>query len=166
MTERRPVFHGRIGAELREMRESRGWTQSQVVDLARRRKLTGLSLQQLRYLEEGRTKHPDGDTLQAIASIYTLNYDELVARFVQASYGTAPVHLPTSGALSGDWRLLMRWEHVALDAWRHSSPAGRKAALAVLRASKPQPLRGKERRTDNVGPPPGFPERRSAADHT
>lgn len=162
MTERRPVFHGRLGAELKQMRESRGWSLSQVVDLARRRRLTGLSPQQLRYLEEGRTKHPEADALQAVAAIYNLKYEELVARFVQVSYGTAAVHLPTAAALTGDWRLLMPAEHMALDAWRQSSPAGRKAALAVLKVSRPQLVRGKERRQEDVGPPPGFAERRVA----
>lgn len=47
---------------------------------------TSISLNALRYLEEGKTKHPDSGALRAVSKLYGLDYDELVAKFVQANY--------------------------------------------------------------------------------
>ena len=136
----RPVFHGQIGSELRELREARGWSQHQTVSLAKRRKLPPLSVQKLRYLEEGRTKHPDAEVLRALSALYGVNYDELVARFIVAIYGFGAARAATTetihGPLAGNWRLLQDDERQLLDAWRAATPEGRQAALAVLHVSK------------------------------
>jgi transcriptional regulator with XRE-family HTH domain len=135
----RPVFHGQIGAELRELREARGWSQSQAVHLAGRRHLPAVSVQQLRFLEEGRTKHPDADILRSVAGLYGLEYQDLVARYVRANYGSVKVALDAPPAAPLDhrtWKLLEDDELPVLEAWRRSTAEGRQGALAVLGVSK------------------------------
>lgn len=82
----RPVFHPQIGAYLKHLRESRNWSQLQAVSLARQKGIR-LGVGQLRFLEEGLTKHPDAHLLQAVAALYRISYWDLAQRFVTANYG-------------------------------------------------------------------------------
>lgn len=82
----RPIFHPTIGAYLKHLRESRNWSQLQAVSLARQKGLR-LGVGQLRFLEDGLTKHPDAQLLQAVAGLYRISYWDLAQRFVAANYG-------------------------------------------------------------------------------
>jgi len=50
--------------------------------------MPALSVQKLRYLEEGRTKHPDAEVLRAVATMYELDFDELATASIGRT--TAP----------------------------------------------------------------------------
>lgn len=84
----RPVFLQKFGSFLVDMREARGWKQSQAADIATRRGI-GLSYQALRWLEEGKTKSPDPDTLRAVGRLYDLPYEMLAAMVISERYGIA-----------------------------------------------------------------------------
>jgi len=86
---RRPVFHPELGAFFEELREKRGWTQSQAADLAQRRDLHVLTRQVLLRLEDGKTKNPEPEVLRAVAVLYEVPYDDLVAKWVATRFGTA-----------------------------------------------------------------------------
>ena len=81
----RPTFHGEIGQYLVGLRRSQSWSQRQAVTIARRRGLP-VSLGSLRFLEQGKTKHPDRALLVAIATLYEVPFELLVQQFVRANY--------------------------------------------------------------------------------
>lgn len=83
----RPTFHAEIGRELAQLREGKGWSQRRAVDIARRKGLP-LGLGALRFLEDGKTKHPDADVLKTLCVLYGLSFRELAGRFVRANYGS------------------------------------------------------------------------------
>lgn len=85
MAKPRPVFHRELGRLFTEKRTLRGWSQGQAV-LRSRQLGAPVSLNSLRYLEEGKTKYPDADALRALSKLYDLDYEDLVARFVRANY--------------------------------------------------------------------------------
>lgn len=64
----------------------KGWSQRQATTMARQRGVR-LSLGSLRFLEEGKTKHPDRSLLESIATLYDVPFEMLVQRFVEANYG-------------------------------------------------------------------------------
>lgn len=84
----RPVFHERYGQDLKALREAHGWSVQQAVNLAIGKGHRGLTWNKLTWLESGKTKLPDRDTLEAIAAIYELRYEELAEHYIQANYGT------------------------------------------------------------------------------
>lgn len=85
----RPIFHAEIAQDLRTWRERRGWTAGEAVLRAKGKGLD-LSVQQLRWVEEGRAKHPTAEVLKAVAAIYGIDYAPLAWRYVQANYGVSP----------------------------------------------------------------------------
>lgn len=86
----RPVFYPDIGRFFVELREARGWSQSDAVRYAHQRGLTALSRQILLRLEGGKTKHPEPDVLRALATLYEQDYRQLVSEFVARRYGFGP----------------------------------------------------------------------------
>lgn len=72
----RPVFHPVIGKTLKDARLRRGWSFGQTVIQAAKRNLP-ITKSSVRYLEEGKTKHPDAETLKAVAVLYGLSYRDL-----------------------------------------------------------------------------------------
>jgi transcriptional regulator with XRE-family HTH domain len=83
----RPVFYEDLGRFFADLRVVKGWTQRQAVDMAQRRGLVDLTRQTLFRLERGQTKNPDPAVLHALAELYDLPYEQLVARFVERRYG-------------------------------------------------------------------------------
>lgn len=86
VTRERPVFHPDLGRFFSDLRETHGWTLRGAASLAKRRGL-GLSYQALFRLERGQVKNPEPEVMRAVAALYTLNYDEVVERFVSMRYG-------------------------------------------------------------------------------
>lgn len=84
MSDRRPVFHARIGLFLVELREGRGWSQGQVVIQTKGK----IKIGTLKSLEAGRIKHPDAADLHVLAVAYGVQYESLASRFVEANYGS------------------------------------------------------------------------------
>ena len=82
----RPTFHAELGAFFVHLRRMKGWSQRKATLMARQRGIA-LSLGSLRFLEEGKTKHPDRGLLEGIASLYDVPFEMLVQRFVEANYG-------------------------------------------------------------------------------
>lgn len=83
----RPVFHGKLGEQIKAARESRGWSIQRAVNVARSKKHAGLTVNRLRWLEEGRARFPYQEVLRAVADIYAMEYAELVKAFMAANYG-------------------------------------------------------------------------------
>lgn len=83
----RPVFHGKLGEQIKDARESRGWSIQRAVNVARSKKHAGLTVNRLRWLEEGRARFPYQEVLRAVADIYGMEYAELVKAFMIANYG-------------------------------------------------------------------------------
>jgi hypothetical protein len=83
----RPVFHKDLGDFLKGVREHRGWSLQQAVNVAAGKKLPALTWNKLRLIEAGKTKLPDPDVLRAVAAIYGLNYLELAVPLVEETYG-------------------------------------------------------------------------------
>lgn len=82
----RPTFHADVGEFLAHLRRLKGWSQRKAIQVARQRGLK-LSLGSLRFLEEGKTKHPDRALLEGVATLYEVPFEMLVQRFVEANYG-------------------------------------------------------------------------------
>lgn len=82
----RPTFHAELGAFFVHLRRMKGWSQRQATTMARERGAS-LSLGSLRFLEEGKTKHPDRALLEGVATLYDVPFEMLVQRFVEANYG-------------------------------------------------------------------------------
>jgi transcriptional regulator with XRE-family HTH domain len=88
----RPVYHPRLGALLRDLREAKGWSVQQAVNAAAGKGHTALTWNSLTWLEAGKTKLPDAEVLKAVADIYELRYAELARGFVseiEQAYGRA-----------------------------------------------------------------------------
>jgi transcriptional regulator with XRE-family HTH domain len=83
----RPTFHPELGKSLRAIREAKGWSVSQARIQAKGRGHT-VSDNQLRWLEQGKTKSPDQEVLRAVAAIYGFDYMELARKIVEANYGS------------------------------------------------------------------------------
>ena len=97
MVVQRPTFHAKIGAFLVRLREMKGWSQRKTVTVARQSGIA-LSLGSLRFLEEGKTKHPDRVLLAGIAALYDVPFELLVQRFVEANYGIEVTFAPLEQA--------------------------------------------------------------------
>lgn len=93
----RPIFHAEFGRYLVELREQRGWSQS---DAARFGEKHGLTRQILLHLEAGKTKDPEPSVLRAIATTYGAEYDDIARRFITYRYGIdfARVHTSADSA--------------------------------------------------------------------
>lgn len=87
---RRPIFHAEFGAYLADLRTQKGWSQS---DAARYggKKSKLLTRQVLLHLEAGKTKDPDPEALRALALLYDVPYEQIVAKLVACRYGIAPL---------------------------------------------------------------------------
>lgn len=83
----RPVFSADLGRFFQELRTAKGWSQRQAESIAARRGLGTLTKNILWRLEAGKVKNPEPDTLRAVASLYGMSYELLVAQFMQARYG-------------------------------------------------------------------------------
>lgn len=102
----RPVFLPELGKFFRELRESRDWTLRGAASQAERWHLPKLTYQVLFRLEHGQTKYPDPDVLRALATLYEIPYNDLVARWVNLTFGSDLIRhegdqqsaLPTGGA--------------------------------------------------------------------
>jgi transcriptional regulator with XRE-family HTH domain len=82
---KRPVFHPALGTFFKELRESRGWSLRGAASLAGRRELA-LTYQVLFRLEQGQVKNPEPEVMRAIASLYGLDYSDVVSRFIAMRY--------------------------------------------------------------------------------
>ena len=85
---KRPVFLPELGQFFKDLREARGWTLRGAASQAERWDLPKITYQVLFRLERGQTKHPDPDVLNALARLYELPYDDLVARWVKFRFGS------------------------------------------------------------------------------
>lgn len=97
----RPVFHRELGKSFEQRRMARGWSQNQAVLRAKQLGVP-ISLSSLRYLEEGKTKHPDAEALRSLARLYELDYQELVAAFVGRTYSVAVQRVSNALTLETD----------------------------------------------------------------
>lgn len=84
---KRPVFHPEVGAFFRALREEHGWNQRQAASIAERKGLTALTRQVLLRLEAGKTKNPEPVVIRALAALYDVPYEGLVARWVEHRFG-------------------------------------------------------------------------------
>ena len=82
----RPVFLPAFGKYLRALRDDHGWNQSQAVDTARRRGIT-LSYNTLRWIEDGKIKNPEPETLRGLSRLYGVGYEEVVGNYAQEKFG-------------------------------------------------------------------------------
>lgn len=69
------------------MRQAKGWSIKQAVIQAKG-KGHSITAYQLRWLEEGKTKAPDGEALRAVSAIYGLSYVALALEFISSNYGS------------------------------------------------------------------------------
>lgn len=93
---RRPVYLKDLGDFFTELREQRGWNQSEAADMAQRRGLLPLTRQVLLRLERGQTKNPEPEVMRAVAALYGMDYGEVVGRFIGVRFGV------TSSVISND----------------------------------------------------------------
>jgi hypothetical protein len=94
---KRPVFHPELGKFFEGLRDARKWSLRGTASLAERRGLNPpLTYQVLFRLEAGQIKNPEPDVLRAIAALYELGYEHVVARFVEQRYAIAS-DLPRHG---------------------------------------------------------------------
>ena len=68
MVVQRRTFHAQIGEFLVRLRGMKGWSERQTVTAPRQSGIAP-SLGSLRFLEEGKTKHPDRVMLAGIAAV-------------------------------------------------------------------------------------------------
>jgi len=94
----RPIFHAEFGRYVAELRERRGWSQS---DAARfgGKKNPALTRQVLLHLEAGKTKDPDPEVLRAVALLYGVSYEQIVSKLVACRYGLTLETTVKSGSL-------------------------------------------------------------------
>jgi len=85
----RPVFHPELGKFFVELRKAKGWTQNQAEDIAARKRLSALTHQVLWRLEQGKIKNIDPAILRAVATLYQVSYDDLVAQWTRHRYGVS-----------------------------------------------------------------------------
>ena len=83
----RPTFHAGLGEYFISLRQRLGWGQRQAAQLAERRGIVLLTRQVMLRLEQGKTKNPEPTVLRAVAELYGVTYEELVARCIQSQYG-------------------------------------------------------------------------------
>ena len=83
----RPIFHALLGETLKGFRDDRGWSIQRAVINAKKKKHAALTMNRLRWLEEGKTKFPDQDVLRAVADLYEIDYYVLASDYVAANYG-------------------------------------------------------------------------------
>lgn len=88
VTKTRPVFFPALGAYFKSLRDAKGWNQSQAADMAVRRKIT-LTYQQIRGLEEGKTYDPDPQAMRAVAELYDVSFEEVLAAVITHRYGVS-----------------------------------------------------------------------------
>jgi hypothetical protein len=82
----RPTFHAKIGQFLMHLRLMRGWISERRYPGSATRRLVQPG--SLRFLEEGKTKHPDRKLLEGVAALYDVPFAMLVQRFIEANYGS------------------------------------------------------------------------------
>lgn len=85
----RPIYFEELGEFFKQLREGRGWSQSDAARFARQKKLAGLSRNVLLRLEGGKVKSPEPDVLSAVAALYEVSYDAIVREYVRFRYGLA-----------------------------------------------------------------------------
>lgn len=81
----RPKFLPDFAKFLVDAREAHGWKQAQAADIAVRRRLQ-VGYQSLRWLEEGKIKNPEPELIQAVAKLYGLPYEGVLARLLSERY--------------------------------------------------------------------------------
>jgi len=95
----RPVFHRELGEFFREIRENKKLGLRQAAQIAGNKGLRALTKSALHSLEAGMTKNVDPDVLRALADLYEISYESLVARFVAVRYQiTLPSDLTRHGS--------------------------------------------------------------------
>jgi transcriptional regulator with XRE-family HTH domain len=82
----RPIFHPALSQLLSSARQGRGWSIRQA-RIQAAGKGFDVTDNQLRWLEQGKTKAPEQALLRAAAAIYSFDYVELAKRIVVANYG-------------------------------------------------------------------------------
>jgi transcriptional regulator with XRE-family HTH domain len=70
-----------------QLRDDRGWNQSEAADMSRRKGHPALTRQVLLRLERGQTKNPEPEVMRAVAALYGLDYADLVRQFVALRFG-------------------------------------------------------------------------------
>ena len=83
----RPVFHAELGEILKKTRGRRAI--HTVTLMARDRGFT-VTDNQIRWIEAGKTQHPDADVLRALSAVYGMDYEPLAWLFVNRNYGLKP----------------------------------------------------------------------------
>jgi len=87
------VFHGKLGEYFEAVREAKKqaegdhWSLRGAASLAKRKGLQGLTYQILFRLEAGQIRHVAPAVLRAVADLYGLVYEDIVAMYVSSEYG-------------------------------------------------------------------------------
>ena len=98
----RPIFHPELAAFLKGLREARGLGQRQAANIAQSRGLTALTHGVLFNLENGKTKKPNPEALRALAVLYGIPHEDLLARFAEATYGPLQSTAGSKGLLPAE----------------------------------------------------------------
>jgi len=85
----RPVFKAELGKVFKALRLGRRLGLRQAAQAAERKGLVGISRSALNSLEAGKTKNVDEPLLRALATLYGIRYETIVALYVQMRYGVA-----------------------------------------------------------------------------
>lgn len=86
----RPVYLREFGRYCADLREAKGWNQSDAARYAKQRGLKELTRNIILRIEAGKTKNPEPAVLRALADLYGRQYREMVDRLVFLRYGLGP----------------------------------------------------------------------------
>ncbi len=85
------MFHPKLGAYFKSLRDANGFGLRQAAQIASNRGLTALSKSALFALEKGKTKNLDRDVMEALATLYGVSADgRLWGRCRQEAPGVFP----------------------------------------------------------------------------
>lgn len=87
---KKPVFLPELGKFFRELREAKEWSLRGSASIARRKRLAPpLTYQKVFELEHGTTKNPKPEVIAAMAVLYQLDRDALIARMTSEQHKNA-----------------------------------------------------------------------------
>lgn len=154
----RPVVYPEFGRWLVELREARGWSQSDAARAAARAKLS-VSRQQLLNLEAGRTQHPSPELVVDLSKLYEVSPQEVAGRLFDAMYGQVLTLTRAEEAPISARRVTEDPDEIwLLDTWRVLKPEGRTSVKAVAQAA---PRRTRNRPLDDHPPSSRTPRKRA-----
>jgi transcriptional regulator with XRE-family HTH domain len=83
----RPIFHADLG---RILQTSRGKRAIKTVTLQAKERGFSVTDNQIRWIEAGKTQHPDQGVLRALCAVYGLDYESFAWNFINRNYGLQP----------------------------------------------------------------------------